>query len=511
MPRHFNIAGPCVSDLHYMLPAAERLKGVRALIEAQSCFVIHAPRQSGKTTATRDLARALTESGRYAAAVLTVEAGAAFDDVQTAEPAIGRAWSVGTENQLPEELRPPADAGAGAPAGAMVADILARWCRACPRPVVVFLDEIDSLQPAVLTSVLKQLRGGFPERPTGFPHALALVGLRDVRDYVLSGGTGRSGGGSPFNISAASVSLDLFTREQIGELYAQHTEETGQSFAPEAVDAVYEATCGQPWLVNALAREATASNPAQTVLAEHIVDARESLIQRRVTHLESLGERLRDPRVRRVIEPILAGTYPEGAIPDDLIYVEELGLIRRGPSGSTDIANPIYREVIPRVLAHTTFSFIPPLRPTWLTPGGAIDAGALMRAFADFWRQHGEPIMRTIDYHEVAPQLVLMAFLHRVVNGGGTVDREYAAGSGRIDLCVRAPGLTMAIELKVWRDGGRDPLTAGLVQLDAYLERLGLSSGWLVIFDRRSARVPGAVFGSAVTASGRAVEVLRAS
>lgn len=68
-------------------------------------------------------------------------------------------------------------------------------------------------------------------------------------------------------------------------------------------------------------------------------------------------------------------------------------------------------------------------------------------------RQHGQPLLRSAPYHEIAPHLVLMAFLHRVVNGEGPIDREYAIGSRRIDLCVTHGTVRMAMELKVWRDG----------------------------------------------------------
>ncbi len=79
----------------------------------------------------------------------------------------------------------------------------------------------------------------------------------------------------------------------------------------------------------------------------------------------------------------------------------------------------------------------------------------------------------------------MMAFLHRVVNGEGRLEREYAIGSDRMDLCLRYRDVTIGIEIKVWRQGRPDPLTAGLEQLDRYLSGLGLESGWLVIFDQR--------------------------
>jgi hypothetical protein len=94
-------------------------------------------------------------------------------------------------------------------------------------------------------------------------------------------------------------------------------------------------------------------------------------------------------------------------------------------------------------------------------------------------------LLKSVHYHEIAPHIVLMAFLHRVVNGGGTLEREYAIGSDRMDICLRYGRMTVAMELKVWRQGRKDPVTEGLKQLDQYLAGLGLQEGWLIIFDQR--------------------------
>ena len=117
------------------------------------------------------------------------------------------------------------------------------------------------------------------------------------------------------------------------------------------------------------------------------------------------------------------------------------------------------------------------------------------------------------SYHEIAPHLVLMAFLHRVVNGDGTLEREYAIGSGRMDLCLRYGAVTLGLELKVWRDGSPDPLAEGLEQLDGYLAGLGLDSGWLVIFDRRPGLPPIAERTSSQevrSPQGRSIQLVRA-
>jgi hypothetical protein len=180
--------------------------------------------------------------------------------------------------------------------------------------------------------------------------------------------------------------------------------------------------------------------------------------------------------------------------------------------GGLAVANPIYREVIPRVLAGGPQDSLPRILPTWLRPDSRLDPERLLQAFLSFWRQHGQPLLASAPYHEVAPHLVLMAFLYRVANMGGTLEREYAIGSGRMDICLRFGPDTLAMELKVWRDGEGDPLSEELAQLDGYLSSLGLETGWLVIFDRRSGQPPireRTTTEQATTPGGRIVTVIR--
>jgi type II secretory pathway predicted ATPase ExeA len=493
MTRWFNVADPCRPAIHYMLPPLARLPEVPRLIAQQSYFVLHAPRQTGKTTAMQALAQELTASGQWTAVVLSVEVGSAFNqEPGKAEAAILNAWHSAIQHQLSPDLHPPA--WPEAPEGRQIGMALSVWAQTSARPLIVLIDEIDALQDATLVSVLRQLRDGYPQRPLGFPHALALIGMRDVRDYkVAAGSTGRLGSASPFNIKTRSLTLANFSAAEVATLYAQHTEDSGQSFTPEAVAAAFTLTQGQPWLVNALAKvavEELAPDPASTISAEVITTARDVLIARQDTHLDSLAERLREPRVRAVIEPILAGGVLGNLLPDDLRFVQDLGLVRPDPLGGLMIANPIYREVLPQVLAATTIASLPRLAPTWLTPNGALAPERLLEAFLHFWRQHGEVLLATASYAEIAPHLVLMAFLHRVANGGGSIEREYAIGRKRMDLCLRYGPVSLGIELKVWRAGRPDPLAEGLAQLDGYLAGLGLDSGWLVIFDQRPGLPP---------------------
>jgi hypothetical protein len=428
--------------------------------------------------------------------------------------------------QLPAELHPPVPWPDAAP-GSRLAVGLSAWAARCPRPLVLVFDEIDALQGESLRSVLRQLRDLHRSRPVPCPHCVILCGLRDVRDYkAASGGDPeRLGTASPFNIKVKSVRIGDFDEHEVKSLLAQHTEDTGQAFTPEATARIWELTQGQPWLVNALAREVVEEmgvTPAEPILGDHVDQAKERLILARQTHLDSLAGKLHEPRVRRVLEPVLAGTLAnlDAVYDDDALYVCDLGLIARG--NPLRVANPIYREIIARVLASSVEGNVTVDPRSFVLPDGRLDFRKLLEEFAAFWTEHHEVLTRRDAYHEAAPQLVLMGFLHRIVNGGGYVAREYGVGRGRIDLSIRWPYTDgqgkrgwqqEAVEMKVWRDRAKDPLEQGLRQLGEYVKRLGLDRGTLVLFDRRS-DAPDIEqrtrFEQAVTEQGFDVLVLRA-
>ncbi len=414
--RFFNTTGPCNPTDHYMLPATERLEtfDLDRLLAQKSYFVLHAPRQTGKTTAMLELALQLTAGGDYIGVLVSMEIGASFlDDIGAAEQAILGAWRNAIRFQLPKNHFPPLWQPDG-PAGQRISEFLAEWAVSASLPLVILIDEIDALQDQVLISVLRQLRDGFTRRPSAFPSTVALIGLRDIRDYkVKSGGSPYLNTPSPFNISVRSFTLRNFTAAEVRLLLGQHTAETGQLLTAAALARIFDLTQGQPWLVNALAKvcvEELLKNITDAINLEAINVAKEILIQRHQTHLHQLADNLREERIRYVIEPILAGEVLDGIPPDDLDYALDLGLIRQVSGGMVAIANPIYGEVIPRVLATTTQASLPMIAPTWLNTDGSLNAFQLLDAFLAFWRQHGQPLLRSAPYHEIAPHIVLMAF-----------------------------------------------------------------------------------------------------
>ena len=376
----------------------------------------------------------------------------------------------------------------------MFGETLKRWTAVDRRPLVLMIDEIDALFGDMLISVLRQLRDGYPQRPENFPQSVILCGIRDVRDYRIHSISQNAiiTGGSAFNIKAESLRLGDFDESQVKSLLLQHTAETGQQWSEAAIGEVWQSTQGQPWLVNALAHEAWKAVKDRSVRIEidDIVESKETLIRRRDTHLDQLADKLSEERVKRVIEPLVSGES-EAAVfrADDVQYVRDLGLIRRTPP--IEIANAIYREIIPRELIASADEFIP-YQTAWFVEDGNLAMDKLLESFQEFFREHSEHWVQRFDYKEAGPQLLLQAFLQRIVNAGGKIEREYGVGRKRTDLLVVWQSgdekQKTVIECKLRRDGLERVIDNGLVQILEYMDRCGTDDGHLVIFDRSQKR-----------------------
>ena len=494
MERFFNTTGPCDPKRHYMLPPEKRLVGahLERYVGNWLYWVLHAPRQTGKTTFLQSWMRKLNASGEVVACYVSVERCQEFPKAEEAMPAICDAIQDWAGRNLGPDMVPALQEGEAA---SLVERMLSAWAAlTTPKPLVVLFDEVDVLRDQALISFLRQLRGGFAARGIGlFPVSVALVGMRDLRDYLVRSKDGVAlNPGSPFNIKEDSGTLANFSPEDIRQLIGQHSEETGQSFAPGAMDRIWELTRGQPWLTNALCKKCTWTlcPKGELVTQDHVEEARELLIQERAVHLDSLAERLRDPRVKRVVQTILVGeSRPELMCGDDFRFTLDMGLVTI-EDGTPSIANPIYREVIARVLSEHYQLSIPAPEFRWKTPDGRLDLAALMREFQRFWRRHADIWEEKADYTEAFPHLLLMAFLQRVVNGGGRIEREYAAGRGRMDIAVWFGGAWSIIEIKLvhLHEGRASTLEEGLEQVERYRDHIDHAApACLVIFDRTPA------------------------
>ena len=332
------------------------LDDILMLIRQEKYFVLHAPRQTGKTSCMLALRDYLNKHGEYIAVYANVEGGQASRNnvpsvvkstVDTLAEEVRLITRDGTAKAIRDSVQ---DEGPDA----MLSTFLRKLSESLPKPLVLFIDEIDALVGDSLVSVLRQIRSGYANRPNAFPSSIILCGVRDVRDYrIVLSNQDIVTGGSAFNIKAESLRLGNFTPEEVRQLFLQHTEETGQVFDDACFPMIWEATEGQPWLVNALGYEVTMRmkenrDRSVRIIPEMIYRAQEQIIYRRDTHIDILIDKLKEPRVKRVIEPILSNSeaVDEDVMTDeDIMYVKDMGLVVKERGKPIRISNAIYREI----------------------------------------------------------------------------------------------------------------------------------------------------------------------
>jgi hypothetical protein len=245
-----------------MLPALPRLPDIRSLIDSREYFTLHAPRQSGKTTVIKAYVNSLNKEGSYYALFCSlaplIENSDGAEAMSTIVSCLADAILISKVNALKQtiddtfwaELEVRHDFKESP-----VKLFLRSICKRLDRDLVIFFDKTDCLYMQPLSSLLTQLRDGFTERSKApFPRSIALVGMRNIRDYedLIWDESESIGSSSPFNIITEALTLPDFTESDVKALYGQHTEATGQVFEDEAVQRAFYWSEGQPWLVNAM-------------------------------------------------------------------------------------------------------------------------------------------------------------------------------------------------------------------------------------------------------------------
>ena len=507
MEKFFNTAGPTKFDLNYYISTFVRIdwEDLSMLIDSQRYFLLHAPRQTGKTTALLEIMARLNSEDKYNCLYANIEtAQTARNEVKSGISAvcdsIARHAQIYLEDTTLENWL--AENKQKIDHNELLTKLLTFWTMKSNKPTIIFLDEIDALVGDTLISVLRQLRSGYNSRPKAFPHSLILCGLRDIRDYrIHTKDKEIITGGSAFNIKAASIRLGNFTFDECKDLYLQHTTETGQIFEQGIYEKLWNDTKGQPWLVNALAYELTwqekeLRDRTKTISVEHYNQARENLIYSRATHLDQLVDKLSEPRVKHVIEQMLNGDAELQTFkPSDIEYIIDLGLITRTREGKLEISNDIYKETIPRELTWGIQSTISNQEQHWyIKEDNSIDMLKLLRAFQQFFRENADSWIEHLDYKEAGPQLLLQAFLQRLINGGGRIDREYGLGRKRTDIIIQWPlegdkGFLgsvqrIVIETRILYSNLDKTIAAGLEQTSQYSDLVAASESHLIIFNR---------------------------
>jgi hypothetical protein len=538
--KYFNTLGVCNPQEHYMLPAVPRLPGIGSMIDSGDYFIINAPRQSGKTTCLTELTTLINSEGKYYALNCSFSSISDTNEDDMAMSRVIDCIDAGLRSSSVPKLRDLACSFIEEPymkctctkVQAMLFDI----CRSLDRKLVVFFDEADCLNEAHLRTFLLQIRSGhdrrFAHSQTGFPRSLALVGMSNIRYYLTTVWPEEWAYGiaSNFNIVVNSISPANFSMEEIWSLYGQHTVETGQIFEPDAVERAWYWTEGQPWMVNAIADDVVVNqfknDHSKVITAKEIDVAVRDLILRNDTHLDYLSERLKETRVRRVMERIIVGAniFPDNVSSNDERYAIDLGILRVDSATGERYkpANPVYSELIARTLSRDIRKSLPrDLASRWMD-GTGIDMDGLLKDFQIFWRNSSKALtelnvvktfvkdsvnsvleeyrIKDVDENlinfkyidktrydivrlskDAFAHLAFFAFLQRAMNDSvGIMKIEYGLNNSKLVICVCYKGISYPLELKI---KGVKSQENNCSHLSGYIDRCGSKVGWLIVFD----------------------------
>lgn len=497
----FNTAGPVNTKDHYCIDPLTRFdsKEILRLIEEKKYFVLYAPRHSGKTSCLLALAHYLNENGNYKCLYLNIESAHAGHH----DPCISMAMAMkGILSELASRARDflgdtfpetvfPGILNEKGPTLALN-ELLTLWAKNSEKPIVLFFDGIDSMEGGLLISLLRQVKSGYDKRPGLFPQSIIFCGIEDLQYKKLKEtGDGIVTGGSIFNIEGKSLRLNNFNKEEVTSLLLQYAKDTGIKIGEAVFNRLWELTRGLPWIVNAIAYEICfemipRKKDIKEIRLKDLEEAAENLIQRREIHLKNLIDKLNEERVKKIICPMLTGAdFPDDATEEDLRYVYYLGLVDlRG--GDVEIANEIYREVIPRALIYPTQLLIRYNLSWYLEDDGSLDMTKILRLFQLFYKKHFEQWVKRFSYREAGASLLLQAFLQRIIDGGGRIERIYGIGREYTTLIIQWPyaDKTQGAVIDSWylKDSFDDLVKTGMEKILDVCKRVSITCGHLIVF-----------------------------
>ena len=360
------------------------------------------------------------------------------------------------------------------------------------KKVVLLIDEFDGIPRAVVSDFLYSLRQIYLSEEMQYPHSVGIVGVKSIAQLNYDRSV------SPFNVQD-EFRLPNFTREQVQELFQQYTDESGQAFALDVIEALHKQTAGQPFLVNRFAQiltEELGIPKTETLTMADFAKAHKQLLMEGNTNIDHLRTNVRrDLRFEKILMQI--ASYESGVPfnPDDALMNELVtyGVIAANADGMCEIINPIYQHRILQIfkptfngLEHTYFSeesgmnFI-----DYLTPTGQLEMEPLLDNFCSFIARAGFRVLQVPNTpREYVGQHLLYAYLdHFVRVVGAAMFLEVQTGRGRINLLLLHNQRKYIIETKIWE--GSRYYESGKKQLAAYMKLEDAVAGYYIVFDHR--------------------------
>ncbi len=469
--RTFNTSGPNIPTQHYTLSRQKLIaKGIN-LVENSRYFTIWAPRQTGKSTYFRLLAKELEQQG-YEVAHINFESfreTSLIGFVKTLKEGLIKFLGIDFNGEME------------------ISRIFKTIELINDKKYVLIIDEVEGINPEYLGTFLHSIRNAYHSRTDHALKSVILVGVSNITGVVQNHA-------SPFNTND-NLNVPYFTKDEIFELLKMHEDETGQLFSPEVKEKIAYITGGQPGLVNGFGYNLVENFPNSSLFQyEQYLEIEKNYtslyIDKNISNIINKGK-----QHRQFIERLL---FDERSIPFE-IYDERIkfltvnGLITFDENKNIIFNVPLYKKCL-------QVAFAPPVNGEADYIGGRIDLDeyftenkqlnidkiirnyqiyAKKRGFRYFMEQDENG--NNIGLKEAALvysfETYIQAFLQEV-KGSSYLEAHVALG--RSDLIINVQGTEFVIEAKVFK--GISSFKEGKIQLAYYLNSLGLKTGIYLVF-----------------------------
>ena len=502
--RWFETRGPVYPEDNYFVARRDELSDFVKRIERGRYIVLFAPRQTGKTTLFRNAIDVLeNRESAYFPIHLNFE-GYVDSDATTFYSSLCEEICKQIKNVFQNRQKDPSDRLSRFLESAEITEHISmrRFFEDLgslleAQRFVMIIDEFDGIPQDAIRGFLHSLRHIYLSGRDRCPHSVGIVGVKSITQLNYDRSI------SPFNIQD-EFKLPNFTPKQVQELFSQYTDEVGQPFTPETIEAIHKQTAGQPVLINRFAQILTEEldiPKSEPITMEHFSEAHIQLLREGHTNIDHLITNIRRDRHFEALLMKIA-SYDEGVrfslYNEHINELATYGVIAEGADGMCEIINPIYHYCIMQAFKPIVNGLEQEYLPEdshegfqdYLTPDGKIQMTALLDNFRDFIARAGFKILQVPDTpQEYVGQHLLFAYLDQFVQSvGGTMYLEVRTGRGRMDILILHRNQKYIVETKIW--GGETRYQAGKAQLAAYVKLEGAEDGYYVVFDHRNTPEP---------------------
>lgn len=504
--KEFNTTAVCIPSKHYMVDITDKVRDIKALVDAGKYFTINRARQYGKTTTLNALKQVL--SREYLVISLDFQSldNDVFESGATFSQAMARIildlsefGNLTIPSDTIEAFKRLNESDISKVKMDDLFRIIKRWIKQSEIPLVLIIDEIDSAtNNQVFLDFLAQLRDGYIKRETDAVPAflsVILAGVTDVKHLKAKIRPDDSHKeNSPWNI-AADFDVDMsLSANGINGMLSEYEKDhlTGMDTAYMA-QLIYDYTSGYPFLVSRLCQliDVHICNmmPAKEAWSRNGIDeAVKMLLSEKNTLFDTLTKNLNTlPELKTSIKSILMeGTRMVwNTDQKEISQLQMYGLVKNDHN-IVKIANRIFETRLYNLflseeeIKNNVFSNEGSLYKNTFIDNGKLNMRLILERFISSYIEICGPLEEKFKEKDGREQFLL--YLKPIINGVGNYYIEaQTRDQTRTDVIVDYLGQRYIIELKIWH--GDSYNKAGEKQLTEYLDYFGEKTGYMLSFN----------------------------